>query len=58
MISGSNSDAITPLRRGVRIGQRQQLSPLDVAGIVEYYECGKQRGKCIDCTFVVTLKLC
>ena len=43
-VTGTNQDQITPNRRGVYIGQRRQLSALDVQGIKEYYACGKADG--------------
>ena len=36
-ITGKN--AIVPKKTGVAIGQRQKMSPLDIQGIKEYYDC-------------------
>jgi len=39
-LNGATQDSIIPKRGGVRIGQRSQLSALDIEGIKEYYACG------------------
>jgi len=38
-ISGSTADQIIPKQAGVEIGQRKRLSPKDVEGLMEFYEC-------------------
>lgn len=38
-ISGSSADQIIPKQAGVEIGQRKRLSPKDVEGLMEFYEC-------------------
>ena len=41
---GKKKEVMTPLREvpaGVKIGQRRELSPGDVKGIRDLYQCGK-----------------